>query len=331
MATTETNYTADGTQTVFSIGFDYIKAADVKVSFNGTVTTAYTLNTSTNTIQTTSTQVAGTAIRIYRETSDAALSSTFYPGSSIKATSLNDNFKQSLYIAQETSNRTTSAATVANAALPKAGGTMTGNLVFAAGQTTATTSAPNIVQLNNSTSSTSQTQAATANAVKLTYDLAATKGRINSASAFTTSGSAVTVTLPLNPKRVTISLYDVTCTVSAILSLRINGLSSGYVSSCILMSSSGNTSLESTTTFVLGGGHGALAEYSGNITLVQNFAEHCTSSHVIGTIHPTLGTARQMVGSGYAQVGGPWSTIQLICSAGTFNGGLLTVVCDSTS
>jgi hypothetical protein len=53
-----------------------------------------------------------------------------------------------------------------------AGGTMTGVLAFAAGQPTATTSAPNIVQLQDSVTSTSTTLAATPNSVKTAYDLA---------------------------------------------------------------------------------------------------------------------------------------------------------------
>lgn len=65
-----------------------------------------------------------------------------------------------------------SISDTASAALPKAGGTMTGTIVFAGGQTTATTSAPNIVQLTDSTSSTSTTTAATPNSVKSAYDLA---------------------------------------------------------------------------------------------------------------------------------------------------------------
>lgn len=56
--------------------------------------------------------------------------------------------------------------------LAKAGGTMAGNITFAVGQPTATTSTPNIVQLTDSTNSTSTTTAATPNSVKRAYDLA---------------------------------------------------------------------------------------------------------------------------------------------------------------
>lgn len=58
------------------------------------------------------------------------------------------------------------ALTTANAALPKAGGTMTGAITFAGAQAQATTSAVGIVQLSSSTSSTSETLAATPKAVQ---------------------------------------------------------------------------------------------------------------------------------------------------------------------
>lgn len=54
------------------------------------------------------------------------------------------------------------------------GGTMTGAITFAGGQPTATTSSPNIVQLEDSTASTSTTTAATPSSVKSAYDLANT-------------------------------------------------------------------------------------------------------------------------------------------------------------
>ena len=177
MATTESNYTGNGSLSLYDVGFDYLDDAHVKVTLNGVITTAFSV-LSTKQVQFTTAPGAGVAIRIYRETNDADLSATFYPGSSIKADDLNNNFKQGIYIAQETSNKAASAvstangiAAVANAALPKAGGTMTGALVFAAGQPTATTAEPNIVQLTDSIISTSTTTAATANSVKALADV----------------------------------------------------------------------------------------------------------------------------------------------------------------
>lgn len=76
------------------------------------------------------------------------------------------------------SNAATAQGT-ANAALPKAGGTMTGDITFAGTQTfpagglpSGSTSAAGILQLEDSTSSTSTSKAATPNAVKSAYDLA---------------------------------------------------------------------------------------------------------------------------------------------------------------
>ena len=57
--------------------------------------------------------------------------------------------------------------------LAKAGGTMTGAITFAAGQPTASTSSPGIVQLTDSVASTSTSTAATPSSVKTAYDLAA--------------------------------------------------------------------------------------------------------------------------------------------------------------
>ena len=74
--------------------------------------------------------------------------------------------------------------------LGKAGGTMTGTLTFAGGQPTATTSAANIVQLTDSTSSTSTITAATPNSVKSAYDLAN--------AALPKAGGAMTGDLTLN-------------------------------------------------------------------------------------------------------------------------------------
>ena len=104
-----------------------------------------------------------------------------------------------------TANAVKTAYDLANAALPKAGGTMTGVIIFAAGQTfpvasiqdattsqkgivqvgtniqvsggtisvnAASTTQTGVVQLTDSTSSTSTTTAATPNAVKTSYDLA---------------------------------------------------------------------------------------------------------------------------------------------------------------
>jgi len=114
MATTENLHNGTGSQDTFSFTFPYLKDTDVKVSVGGvlkTVTTHYTLHTPT-TIKFTSGNLppSGTSnVRIYRETADTALQATFYPGSSIRAGDLNDNFTQNLYVVQEGNNKIDSA------------------------------------------------------------------------------------------------------------------------------------------------------------------------------------------------------------------------------
>lgn len=103
MAVTQNTYTGDGSTVLFSFTFPYINTADIKVALDGVVTTAYTLANAT-TIQFNTAPANGVAIRIYRQTDDTALSAQFYSGSAIRAQDLNNNFSQTLYISQETSN-----------------------------------------------------------------------------------------------------------------------------------------------------------------------------------------------------------------------------------
>jgi hypothetical protein len=100
MAITQNLYTGNGTTTNYSFTFPYLNTTDIKVSIDGVDTTEYTLANAT-TIQFNTAPTAGTAIRIYRVTGVDELSATFYPGSAIRAQDLNDNFNQTLYIAQE--------------------------------------------------------------------------------------------------------------------------------------------------------------------------------------------------------------------------------------
>jgi len=189
MATTESFPTGNGTTGPYSFDFPYLDTTDVKVSVNGSSVTEFSLPSQYHILFTSLTPSASDVIRIYRQTDDSNLSATFYPGSAIRSQDLNDNFTQSLYVAQETATFAAStdassvasdaatalsnsqqaistannAETVANgiaatanqantnaaaavstantasstatAALPKAGGTMTGDIVFNATQT----------------------------------------------------------------------------------------------------------------------------------------------------------------------------------------------------
>jgi hypothetical protein len=144
-------------------------------------------------------------------------------------------------------SNSSAAVSTANAALPKAGGTMTGAITFAGAQPTATTSAAAIVQLSSSTSSTSETLAATPKAVKDAYDLAnaalpkaggTMTGVITYAAAqprlvmetvkTTTSGADVPFTsIPSWAKRITLSLSGVSTNGTSLVILQL-GDSGGY-------------------------------------------------------------------------------------------------------
>ena len=105
MAVTENFYTGNGSTTSFSLTFPYLKESDVKVSLDGVdqLTTAYSFANATTILFNTA-PANGVAIRIYRETAQEAPPATFFAGSAIRASDLNDNFLQQLYVAQETAN-----------------------------------------------------------------------------------------------------------------------------------------------------------------------------------------------------------------------------------
>ena len=116
MAVTQNTYTGNGATLLYSFTFPYLETTDIKVSVNGVNTTAYTLANAT-TIQFNTAPANGAAVRIYRQTDDTSLVSTFYPGSSIRSQDLNDNFTQNLYVTQESVNTASSAVTTDDAVL----------------------------------------------------------------------------------------------------------------------------------------------------------------------------------------------------------------------
>jgi hypothetical protein len=115
MAITQNTYTGDGSTVLFSFTFPYLEATDIKVSLDGTDTTAYTLTNAT-TIQFNTAPNSGVAIRIYRVTDDEALAAQFYPGSAIRSQDLNDNFTQNLYSTQEANRNASESLTKVNIA-----------------------------------------------------------------------------------------------------------------------------------------------------------------------------------------------------------------------
>jgi len=116
MADTESTLPGNGTAGPFNYTFPALEAAHVKVSVDNvakTVGVDYSLDFVQKeiTFLVAPYPTAAQTIRIYRETGDAALEATFYSGAAIRATDLNNNFNQALYVAQETKNLTIQAST----------------------------------------------------------------------------------------------------------------------------------------------------------------------------------------------------------------------------
>lgn len=100
MATTENKYVSNGSTTLYPFTFEYIDESDVRVSFDGADTTEYVFANAT-TISLNSAPAPGVEIRIYRSTDTGSLPATFFSGSTIQASDLNDNFNVTLFVAQE--------------------------------------------------------------------------------------------------------------------------------------------------------------------------------------------------------------------------------------
>ena len=111
MATIQNVHAGNNSSVDFPFTFQYLKESDIKVSLDGTdktLTTDYTLHNAT-TIRFGTAPATGKIVRIYRDTASDNLSSTFYPGSAIRSSDLNDNYTQNLYVTQEGEYDTASA------------------------------------------------------------------------------------------------------------------------------------------------------------------------------------------------------------------------------
>ncbi len=114
MATTTKSHTVvGGSLGPYDYPFDHIDDGDISVTVNSvlqTVTTDYTLDSAQKRITFQSGKVTtGDVVQIYRDTTEDPITATFVSGSTIRSNELNDNFKQLLYIAQETDDQTMSS------------------------------------------------------------------------------------------------------------------------------------------------------------------------------------------------------------------------------
>lgn len=187
MATTQNTYTGNGSTTNYSFTFPYLKTTDIKVSLDGVDTTSYSLATAT-TIAFSTAPASGAAIRIYRKTAFDTLNATFYPGSAIRSTDLNDNFTQNLYLTQESERDVGISDTTANSAVTTANNanTTAGQAVVTANTADANASAA--VTTANNASTTAASAVTTANSAVTT----ATNASTTAGNAVTTANNAVT-------------------------------------------------------------------------------------------------------------------------------------------
>jgi microcystin-dependent protein len=165
MAITENTYTGNGSTVLFSFTFPYLETTDIKVSLNGTLTTAYTLANAT-TVQFNTAPANGAAIRIYRDTDDANVYATFFPGSAIRSEDLNNSLTQVLYKTQETVNF--AASTDASAITATAASALSNSQQALTTANTASATANGIASTANSALSASTNAVNTANSASNT-------------------------------------------------------------------------------------------------------------------------------------------------------------------
>ena len=149
MAITSNTYTGNGSNKLFSITFPYLETSDIDVYLNGTlqtITTQYFFANAT-TVEFVTAPANGATVKLDRSTDDSENSATFFPGSSIKAADLNENFDQTLYVVQEINNNAVKLADPLYAnktyidaqdatKVNKSGDTMSGNLAMSGNRVT---------------------------------------------------------------------------------------------------------------------------------------------------------------------------------------------------
>jgi hypothetical protein len=148
MATTSNSYTANGSTVDFAFTFPYQNNTDIKVSVDGVLqdlTTHYTLHNAT-TIRFGSAPGSGKAVKVYRDTDSSKLAATFYPGSAIRSSDLNDNYTQNLYVTQEAENDSTTA--LSNSRVLESGAYVSAITKSASAITTADTASTNASNLD---------------------------------------------------------------------------------------------------------------------------------------------------------------------------------------
>jgi hypothetical protein len=196
MATTSNTYTGNGSNKLFSITFPYLDTSDIDVYLNGTLQTIITQYTFANatTVEFVAAPANGAVILLDRSTDDSTLQATFFPGSSIKASDLNDDFDQVLYIAQETANEATTATTTAATATTTANTALSQSAAAVSTANTASSNASAAVATANTANSNASAAVSTANTASSNASAAvstANAAAVDAATAISTANGAV--------------------------------------------------------------------------------------------------------------------------------------------
>ncbi len=215
MATTSNSYTGNNSTVDFAFTFPYLKSTDIKVSVDEvvkTLTTHYTLHNAT-TIRFGTAPATGAKVKIYRDTASASLAATFYPGSAIRSSDLNDNYTQNLYVTQEAENDAStaldnsrvlesgayvSAITKAAAAVTTANTASTNASAAVSTANTASTNASNAVSTANTASSNASSAVSTANSASTAATNATNTANTASSTATTANNTANTANTTAN-------------------------------------------------------------------------------------------------------------------------------------
>jgi hypothetical protein len=174
-----------------------LKQADVKVTLDTVATTAFTFANAT-TLSFTTAPANGVAIRIFRDTTIDTLSSTFFPGSAIKAEDLNENFTQNLYVTQESDAEAALATTTANGAVTTANNAVTTANGAVTTANSANTKSDAAVATSNTAETNSNTAVATANTANTNSTNAVTTANTASTNATTAVNTANAATTTAN-------------------------------------------------------------------------------------------------------------------------------------
>jgi hypothetical protein len=191
MAITENKYTGNGSTVLYSFTFPYLEVADIKVSLDGTLTTAYTLANAT-TVQFNTAPANGVAIRLFRQTNDDALNAQFFPGSAIRSTDLNNNFTQNLYVTQESNRDATQGITTADAATATANTALSNSSAAVSTANTASSNASAAVSTANTASSNASAAVSTANTASSNATTAVSTANAATATANSAASDAAT-------------------------------------------------------------------------------------------------------------------------------------------